>query len=453
MTWFKAESSPSLRAVLYAIACVPLALSLSCGPNTDDGGGSPSFDDMELGEIAPADESSFDVDWSADTVVADEATVLADLEDLQPWDDVYRVPAESELLDGIEQGSIVVWPQVGIFEIVEVRDDGDMVEIETKWARFSDAVDRADIQFTHALEAGQPGRAVGMRPAPTQSNQLSSRATQSLEGEAGPFDYSEDGVTYNSGSLSTTLGVQGDTINVDFSTNTSAIKGDVSGSVSGLTAEGLIFLDPEAEDPDPSVLIDFQNVRANVTAKLSVEGAGGSDEIVTPAVVTFPFMVGPIPAYIAVGLRFQVRSSISSPETLVSVESGFSINGSVTLGRNDDGSFGAEGSIGNFQASSPRVEFETQSTAGIGLDVDTPRISFGMGRPKLASASVFGTHSYEIVGNVRIDPVEKDYCAEVGTGSAILVGGEIGAFGWSASQEYQVANQSGESSMGGPACD
>ncbi|MGM0559275.1 MAG: hypothetical protein ACQEVA_23025 [Myxococcota bacterium] len=429
-----------------------VALVLSCGPNTDDGGDSPSFDDMELGEIAPADESSFDVDWSADTVVADEATVLADLEDLQPWDDVFRVPADSELLDGIEQGSIVVWPQVGIFEIVEVRDGGDMVEVETKWARFADAVDRADIQFTHALEAGEPGRAVGMRPAPTQANQLSSRATQSLEGPIGPFDYSEDGVTYEAGGVSSTFGVDGDTINVAFSANTGSLKGEVSGSVSGLTAQGLVFLDPDAEDPDPSVLIDFQNIRANVTAKLSIEGASGSDEIVTPAVVTFPFMVGPIPAYIAVGLRFQIRSSIGLSETLVAVESGFSINGSVTLARNDDGSFGAEGSIGNFEASSPTISFDTRATAGIGLDVDTPRISFGLGRPKLASASVFGTHSYEIVGNVVVD-VEDGYCAEVGTGSAILVGGEIGAFGWSASQDRQIANKSGGTTTGGPACE
>src|SRR5699024_2214126 len=126
-----------------------------------------------------------------------------------------RVPSASSLLDGVDVGSIVVWPQVGIFEIVDLRPDGQIVEIETKWAKLSDAASRADISFRHALRAGEPGRAVGVQPAlATPAQQERGIAIQPLTAEGGPLSYSEDGVKYKgeAGGIETELSVKGDTV-------------------------------------------------------------------------------------------------------------------------------------------------------------------------------------------------------------------------------------------------
>ena len=248
-----------------------LVLSASCGSNS---GEAPSFETAEMGELPAADQSSVDIEWADETVVADKATVMSDLEDLQPWDDVYRVPKDSELLEGIEQGTIVVWPQVGVLEIQQVNPDGDVVEIRAENAIFSDAVTSANIEFSHALEAGEPGRAVGMKPAADGSMASQGLARQAISADPGPAKYTKDGVSYTSpsGDISTTLAMQGDTIDVDFTATSNNIDLSVTGDVSGMKADGRVTVDPEAEDPDPTVIINFEGISANVTGKLSVDG-------------------------------------------------------------------------------------------------------------------------------------------------------------------------------------
>jgi len=248
-----------------------LVLSASCGSGS---GGGPSFETAEMGELPAADQSSVDIEWADGTVMADEAAVMSDLDDLQPWDDVYRVPEDSELLEGIDEGTIVVWPQVGILEIQQMTPDGDVVEVQAENARFSDAVTSANIEFSHALEAGEPGRAVGMKPAVDGSMASQGLARQAISADPGQAKYTKDGVAYTSpsGNISTTLGMQGDTIDVDFTATSNNIDLSVTGDVSGMKADGRVTVDPEAEDPDPPVIINFEDISANVTGKLSVDG-------------------------------------------------------------------------------------------------------------------------------------------------------------------------------------
>ena len=185
-------------------------------------------------------ETTFDVDWAPETILADQSAVLSDLEDLQPYDGVFRVDSGSSLLDGVEEGSIVVWPQVGIFEILSLDEQGDVVEVETKWARLGAAMDRADISFGHTLEAGEPGRVVGVRSADQGSVEQGVRV-QPLSAEAGPVEYSDEGLQY-SGSvgqygIDTNLGISGDTISVGFSTSSGPVTAEVNGQVSGMQAQ------------------------------------------------------------------------------------------------------------------------------------------------------------------------------------------------------------------------
>ncbi|MFW6067481.1 MAG: hypothetical protein ACOC97_04025 [Myxococcota bacterium] len=427
-----------------------LAIALAFGGCGGEEGGPPP---LELGEIREADDVEYDVAYREGVLLADEEDVLRDVQALQPTDGVFRVDAGSPLLDGLAVGSLVVWPQIGFLEILDLRERDDVVEVEAQYAPFGDVVAEGEVRFEHALSAGEPGRAVGMAP-PEAPGSSTGAVRQALEIPGGA-ELTEDGVAYDGEAepYGVDYGVMigGDRMSVELTAESGSVSATMAGEIRGLRAEGLILMDPEAEDP--SVLIEFHDVTVDVDVTLRVEGAEGEADLLPPAQLTFPFMLGPVPAYVGVGTRLQVRSSISRGDTILSTSAGFSMSGSVVVARNDDGSFGADGELGTFEGRSPSIEFETVNTAGIGIDVDAPRISFGIGRPGIAAASVFGTHSAEIVANVTVAP-EGEYCGTAGTGGAIQVGGEMGFFGWSLGGDpVPVATYDGETTAVGTICE
>lgn len=440
------------RAPLYyfVVAILSLLAIVSIGCGSDSGS---SYAPTELGELVSADESTFDVDWKPEAIVADETAVFSDLEDLQPYNGVFRVPSTSSLLDGVSVGSIVVWPQIGIFEIVDLRPREDIVEIETKWAKLSDAASRADISFQHALRSGEPGRAVGVQPAPTiTSQQEHGVAMQAITAEGGPLSYSEDGVTYKAdgGGLETEISVGGDTVSVSFSSSIGGTKVNIKGSVSGLSADGVILL-LEGEE-DPTVQLNFNDVKLSVSATLSVKGAKGTANVVPPAQMVFPFLIGPMPAYIAVGTDIEVESSIGSPDDLFSLSAGFTLTGDIGLTRTADGSVHASGAIKSFETQQPEFSSSIHLTSGVALRFSAPRVSFGIGRPGLANGGVYGKKSIEFLANTVLDPFERTTCARMSTDSATFIGGELSIFGLSISQESQITRSNGISHQEGKLC-
>lgn len=442
------------RASLYFIAVVTLmslaVFSGGCGSDSESGS---DYAPTELGELVTADESTFDVDWKPEAIVAGEAAVFEDLEDLQPYNGIFRVPSTSSLLEGVSVGSIVVWPQVGIFEVVYLRPAGDVVEIETKWAKLSDAVSRADISFRHALRAGEPGRAVGVQPAPTTpAQQERGIAMQPITAEAGPLSYSEEGLKYKGDGegLETELSVDGDTVTVSFSSNAGGTKVNIKGSASGLSADGVILLN-EGED-EPTVRIRFNDIKLSVSATLSVKGAKGTASIVPPAQMVFPFAIGPMPAYIAVGTDIEVESSIGSSDDLFSLSAGFTLTGDVALTRNADGSVQASGAITRFDTQQPEFSSSVHLTSGVALRFSAPRLSFGIGRPGLANGGVYGKKSIEFLANTTLNPFEGTTCAQLSTDSATFVGGELSIFGFSISRESQITRKTGVSHQEGELC-
>jgi hypothetical protein len=441
-----ARSAIPFRTTL-AVAVALVFSTAGCG---DD---SRSHASIELGEIQPADEVEYDVVYRPGVLVAEQDDVLRDVRDLNATGGVFQVEAGSPLLDGVGVGSVVVWPQIGFLEILALEDRGDVVEVEAQYARFGAAVSEGEVRFQHALTAGEPGRAVGVVLGEGGAGSTGA-VTQALSIPGVPVETTEDGFSYEGEiepyGLDYDVSIGGDRMAVELGASTGSVSAEMSGEIRGLRADGLILMHPDADDP--SVLIEFEDITVNIDVTLTIEGASGSATLLPPAQLTFPFMIGPVPAYIGVGTRLQVRSSISRGDTILSASAGFSMRGSVVVARNDDGGFGAEGSMSQFDGRAPTIEFSTVNTAGIGIDVDAPRISFGVGRPGLATASIFGTHSAEIVANVTVAP-EEQYCGSVGTGGAIQVGGELNFFGWSfGGDAVPIATYSGETSEVGPLC-
>lgn len=440
----------STRFIIRALTLGLLTLLVSaCGSESKQ-----SFAPIELRELVEADSSSFDVDWQAGTLVAQESDVLAALEDLQPSDGIFRVPADSPILVGVSVGSIVVWPQVGIFEIVDLEPTGDIVKVATKWAHFSDAVSRAEIEFTHELRAGEPGRVVGTAPAAAPKARTNNGLVeQALTVENGPLSFSEDGVNYQgeAGGAETSFSIDGNAISASFSSSNAGTTVGLNGSIRGLAANGRISL--EAGEDDPAVRVDFKNVTLNMQATLSINGAKGTASVIPPAQLVFPFLIGPMPVYIAIGTDIEIESTIGTEDAVLTASAGFTMTGSVSVGRNRDGTIGAEGEITSFETQRPDFKGQTAFTAGIAIRFSAPRISFGIGRPGMATTAVYGTNSIEMVANAAVNPLNNDYCARLGTSSGAFIGGEISILGWSIGHSRQVAHRDGVSTQQGNRCD
>lgn len=443
------------RSILPLLVVLPLLLLTSCS----DDGTSPS--DIEvgpeldtLGPIAQADDVVFDVEWEPGTVVAEESDVLNDVEDLMVQDGVYRIAADSPLLDGLEVGDLVVWPQLGIFNILSIQDQGDLVAVSTEWARFSDAVREADIQFSHALTAGQQGRAIGVAPAGSPPAQGMDDVQFGVLASGAPIRITEDGVSFSTGSDGYDFqmaATSGGNIEVGVTAASGGLEASLQGVVSGLTADGAIQLTSDQEDPDPAIGIFFNDVRLDVDGEVKLSDSRGSATIAPAAAMVFPFSIGPIPAFVAVGTRFQIRSSISRVDTELSASAGFSALGDVAVGRNPDGGFAAQGELRTFETTGPDWGFQASNTSGMGFDFDAPRITFGLGRPGLSPVAIYGTQSAELTFNVVFN-TDAEWCASASANGAITVGGEINAFVWSAGTQRVIAQRDGPSRQEGPGC-
>ncbi len=397
-------------------------IALACSSGGDD---LPEYQPLSPERLPMADTSTFDVDWNPDVIVALESDVLADVDNLQPANGVFRIRAGSPMLAGVEVGSTVVWPQLGLFEITSMMDEGDRVAVGTEWALFSESMSRADIQFGHQMRDMGPGSVIGVAPA---EGSIEGGLRQALFDEADFYALLEQGVAYSGGTWSVNLGMVGDAGRFQFMSSNGGTSTAFEAMATGLEAEGSIRIDESDPDSEPTVRLHFPGIDVTGNISASFEAATGSAEILPPATLVFPFMLGPLPAFVAVSVRVAVQSTVGASATMT-VSSSFDLGGTVTLSRGPEG-FGIEGGITRF-SSVPEVGGSATVTVGASIDVDAPRVTFGFGRPGIATAAIFMTHSAEAVANVAVDPSSGEFCARVSVGSSVLYGGEVTALGWS----------------------
>lgn len=436
----------SLFLFIFLASCIDDGVS----PVDDIEVGSPI---ESLGAIEQADNVVFDVEWEPGVILAEEEDVLNDVQDLMGQDGVYTIAAGSPLLDGLEEGNIVVWPQLGIFNIISIQDRGNLVDVTTEWARFSDAIVEADIQFRHDLTAGAAGRAIGIAPT-GQRPKMGGDPQYGLFAKSAPINITEDGVEFSTGSDGYDFKMaadRGGSITLDLSTKAGGLDAALKGVISGLTADGSIRISPDSEDPDPAIGVFFNDINMDIDGTVSLSGTRGEVTITPEASLVFPFSLGPIPAFVAVGTRFQIRSSITRADAKLAATAGFSAVSDVAVGRNPDGAFAAQGALKSFSTTGPELSFEASNTSGMGFDFDAPRVSIGIGRPGLGTMGVFGTASGELVFNLTFN-TDADWCINGSTTGAISVGGEINTLVWSSERLLTIATRSGPSVKKGEGC-
>lgn len=439
----------NLNAVFLCALLIAFGWITACG----DGGDTDDFKPKPttLDEIVSADTSHFAAQWKDGVKVIDQALVYQELQDLTPPDNVFHVQKGSPLIADTDVGDIVVWPGQGVFRILNLAETGNRVAIEVAWADLADAADTFEAEFHHRLSAENPGRAFGVGPAgPMNDANRAGYIVQPITAEAGPFTFTEDGAIYSGETVTASFQAINNTIRTSFVSKSPGVTASVTGTLSGLSADGKFSL--KEADAEPDVLIQFNNLELNVEAKLEIDNASGEAEVIPPAQIVFPFMVGPLPMYISVGSRVEIKST-ARVDAKISTSASFTATGSLTLRRTADGQMIVDGDIHSFNTKSPTMSAQSVFTLGATINFDAPRIAFGVGRPNLVSAEIYGTNSVELVANMVIEPFNDNAtCAKVGTGAAVLYGGLIDFFGLTINSEAQAAYAAGVSRQQGAAC-
>lgn len=436
-----------IKPSLSCFLALTLALALACGSEEPDVDPLPEFEETTPGILPAADESTFDVVWKPEVLVASLEEVMSDIEDLNPADGVFRVQAGSPLLEGVSVGNIVVWPQVGLLEILSLTPDGDRVGVETQWAAFSEAMTSADIQFEHVMRDMGPGSVIGVA-APSVGPTIEGGVQMPLF-DSPRLRFSNGGASYNNGDWRISLSAMNEQATFRFDSSNNAFASHVEATARGLRAQGSISL---LDEPDATAMtsITFPNIDVSGTLRVRFEQASTTTSVIPPATMVFPFMLGPLPAFVAVQVRVRVDAA-ASLSAYIQASADFDMSGNFTLTRGPDGA-SISGGITRFEQSAVEIEGSTSVTAGIGIDVDAPRVSFGLGRPGIATAALFGTVSSEMTANVMVDPSTQEFCTTVSLGSSVLYGGEVSALGFAYTTENMLGGLRAPVTMRGALC-
>lgn len=419
------------RTFLCVFGCLLLVTALSsCGDSGDDASEGENFEPTELDEVMPADESKFDVEWdeNAEPHVADEDDI-DDIEDITRTDGVYRVTSGSALLDGVAEGDVVLWPQVGFYEITSLEDDGEVVEVTTAEADLTESISNGEVSFEHALEAGDEGRAVGVVPGEDQpaesESQLRTRAS-ALELTSGGVSHSESFGHYT---VDSNIKSAGDNVELNFTVSSSNFPGDliVTGTVKGMESRGELVVE-DGETETAYLMVD--NIDVDIDAELRIEEAEGEVELDPSVELKFPFHISGIPMYVSIGTQLTLRSSLGHAGAAARAKSSFHLTGSFGVGLTENGDIGAEGELSSFTPTGSELEINQVGQGGIGMDADVPKVSIAMARPEKVGGEIYGTHSIEMVGNVarELGGDEDDYCLQLDTNAGIFVGGRLKLF-------------------------
>ena len=431
---------------------------VACGPDSDR---SPGERDVPLELVSPkasvvaADEGTFEVTWRPEVTLAAEADVFADLEDLNAQDGLYRVKTGSSLLEGLAVGSLVVWPQVGMFKVVALTDGQPWSQVRVEWAPLKDVVSKADISFRHELRAGESGRVWGVAPGDEPTAPEEGTLRQGLGFEKGPLKFTKDGVEYtNKDTGSTTaLKTEGRDVKLTHSITTKALDASLSATAKDIILEGRLQYD-SAKDDEPGVRISFTNVTIEGESKLQVKGVKGSIKFAPKVALTFPFAIGPVPMYASLSTAIEIDSTVATKDAVFTATGGFSMVGDLSMAASLGEGADVTGTLRSFTPKETTLKYETTFTTGIRIAVDVPKLSFGLGRPSILSGSIFGTHAVELVANVELDPFNRDRgeCTTVNANAAIFAGGELDVLGFKKSQKTTLVVKKGPEKKRGSFC-
>lgn len=438
----------TLRALLirtFVLAVLPLACSSKPG------------DDAPLPTEAIAKkETSFRASWRPETVVLDEGEVAASLLDPQADDGVYHFRPSSELASQLTVGKVLLMSGVNLVRVTAVEAAAEAITIHTEPAALADAAEDANLAFKldevlpvfvpptetrpSAIDVGGALRPLGV------SNIAPDGKSASFQGTVNGF-----GVGYKYTRAPSTLSAE---LTVDYAVGDGKLKLVGTASINAFNAAGRLDVAGGATK-DFDLDLDGLDITFDLEAGAVVTGKG-LQRVNVPMQVRVPFLVGPIPMYLGIGVEVEIESLVG-PQSTIFLHSKCRARGRSSL-HYDGKTVRPTGSLEGIVCSAePKDYLAPTLNVGLGVRIDLPKITLGVGlagglnsvpvinKTVDAAIEAYVAYRHEAVGNIAIRreaagpyPVITGTCFSLDVNEGLYAGGALRLAGFEMKQESQL---------------
>lgn len=427
----------------HRVCLVSLLLLSALGCSSSD----PGSPDGEL-LPPPTPDTHFSATWKPQTVVLDADEARAALVDPVAKAGAYRFRRSAGLSGRLVPGNVLVLTGIDLVRIVSVDDSAaDEIKVQTEQAGLDEAADEADLSFrldralpvfevdeTFAGSVGASPR--GLHPLAGGSVKADPGTNISVEGKLGAYAMSLKGSrTADKSTLSLVL-------SQDLSA-TSKFKVSSKTTMSAINVAGKLGVH-QGKKSGAEVTVDGMDLDCELSIG-AVQSGVNLGKWKVPVTRRFPFMVGPIPMFVDVGMGIEIEQRVAGATSVITETTCHIYEVKILY---DGGAAGPRVTLGRVEcATLPKDYLGAGVDGGVGIRLDVPKVTFGVGNAALTGVEggLYVTPKIEVVGNVAVSrdvagnyPVIDGTCFTVDANAGLFAGGTMKLFGFALQEETQL---------------
>jgi hypothetical protein len=400
-------------------------------------------------ELAP-DTTHFEVMWDPETVIVGAETIGASLTNPTAADGVYHFDPAATAIAELSPGKIVVLTGVDLVRVTAVEVADDAIILTTEPASLAEAASDAEVSWDIGVDASQPiqlNDGSGMlRPLATAEVLCTQPVTtdtcqSSFSGTLGNLKTSQKMQTEPDGTLKMSLSMEYP------QQGNSVLKVALNARVRSFRHEGSFVIHGGSFE---SAYVTLRDIEVELDIDAGAVAVGGGDNFFKlPLKLTFPFQLGPIPAYVSISGAISLNPALSEQSSF-RTRAKFHVNGTTgfTMDKTTIMSSAALDNVGGVAPTSSDVSYVSTVNAGFGVLYEFPRVGLGIGLVDSANIEGYVTPKFEVVMNqgLQIDSlgIITSSCAMVKGNFGVFAGGSFRLGGVKLSKEEQLVGRTHE---------
>ncbi|MEA1877419.1 MAG: hypothetical protein U9N86_11190 [Bacteroidota bacterium] len=348
----------TLKTLLLLIAVALLFLPACEKYNDGDGYNDTPKDDLFV----------FDVDWVQGTVYFDE-DALSDLEKVDTADFRYYFDESNVEASALTAGDVLVIHGLALRKVTSISNNGDQIVVETEYASLNEAISDGTVSWDYGVNFTSD-----LQPEMSIDGQIhqfkrSTGDSFTLSTKIGSFDYKIT-MVFKGNKAEVTQEIEksvGDDVKVKF-----ACEGVIE---QFRTSNKIVYKNSELAEYE----YDNKGLKGELTVSLTAAGSG-QDKIsfeFPTTLISFPFMVGPIPVKVNVKVFF-VAEAFVPPEGSAQVSAKFTYNSGTGVKYSLGGDVQANGDEGSYSIKKKKAQTGAASAIGINFGLGFPRLEVGI---------------------------------------------------------------------------
>jgi hypothetical protein len=393
--------------------------------------------------LAP-DTTSVNITWKPETVVVGAEAIAASLRNRYAEDGVYRFDSAATEIAALSPGQVVVLTGVDLVRVTAVETTEDAIVVSTEPASLTDAVSDAEISWGVGVDVSEPiqlNDGSGMlRPLAAPEVRCTPPLTtegceSSFEGTLGNLKTKQKMTTAKDGTLKMSLSMEYPQV------GNTVLKVALDADVRSFVHEGSFVIHGGSLE---SAYVTLRDIEVAVDIDAGAVAIGVSDDLFKlPLKLTFPFELGPIPAYVTISGAITLNPALSD-ESGFRTHAKFHVTGSsgFTMDKTTIRSSGSLENVGGVEPTASNVSYVSTVNAGFGVLYEFPRVGLGIGLVDKASLEGYVTPKFEVVMNeaLKLDGLGliSSSCATVKGNVGVFAGGVFRLGGVKLSKEEQL---------------